>query len=167
MPHVVLPREILPADGRFGSGPSKVRAEQLEALVRRGTALLGTSHRQAPVKKLVGSVRARLAELLRLPAGYEVILGNGGSTAFWDAAAFGLVERRAQTLAYGEFGAKFAAAAGAPWLQQPDVRRAEPGMRAHPEPRDDVDLYAWPHNETSTGVVAPSPGSPAWRAPSR
>jgi phosphoserine aminotransferase len=155
MPHVVLPREILPADGRFGSGPSKVRAEQLEALVRRGTALLGTSHRQAPVKKLVGSVRARLAELLRLPAGYEVILGNGGSTAFWDAAAFGLVERRAQTLAYGEFGAKFAAAAGAPWLQQPDVRRAEPGMRAHPEPRDDVDLYAWPHNETSTGVVAP------------
>ncbi len=155
MPHVVLPREILPADGRFGSGPSKVRAEQLEALVGRGAALMGTSHRQAPVKKLVGSVRARLAELLRLPVGYEMILGNGGSTAFWDAAAFGLVERRAQALAYGEFGAKFAAAAAAPWLHAPDVRRAEPGTRARPEPRDDVDLYAWPHNETSTGVAAP------------
>ncbi len=155
MPHVVLPREILPADGRFGSGPSKVRAEQLEALVGRGAALMGTSHRQAPVKKLVGSVRARLAELLRLPAGYEMILGNGGSTAFWDAAAFGLIERRAQTLAYGEFGAKFAAAAAAPWLQAPDVLRGEPGTRTRPEPRDDVDVYAWPHNETSTGVAAP------------
>ena len=116
MPHVVLPREILPTDGRFGCGPAKVRGAQLEALVGPGAALLGTSHRQAPVKDLVGRVRSGLRELFRAPEGYEVILGNGGSTAFWDAAAFGLIEKRAQNLVFGEFGGKFAAAAAAPVL---------------------------------------------------
>jgi phosphoserine aminotransferase len=155
MPHVDLPRDLLPADGRFGCGPSKIRGAQLEALVTRGATILGTSHRQAPVKDLVGSVRERLAQLLRIPDGYEVLTGNGGSTAFWDAAAFGLIEHRAQNLVFGEFGGKFAAAAAAPWLAAPDVRRAEPGTRAHAEPVEGVDVYAWPHNETSTGVAAP------------
>ncbi|MDQ2689109.1 MAG: phosphoserine transaminase [Chloroflexota bacterium] len=155
MPEVLLPRELLPADGRFGCGPSKVRPEQLEALGTRGAALLGTSHRQAPVKDLVAQVRTGLAELLRLPAGYEIILGNGGSTAFWDAAAFGLIERRSQNLVFGEFGGKFAKAAAAPWLEAPDVREAPAGSRAVPEPVEGVDVYAWPHNETSTGVAAP------------
>ena len=108
---VELPRELLPVDGRFGCGPSKVRGAQLEALVTRGASLLGTSHRQAPIKNLVASTREGLADLLRAPEGYEIILGNGGSTAFWDAAAFGLIERRSQHLAFGEFGSKFAAAA--------------------------------------------------------
>jgi phosphoserine aminotransferase len=155
MPHVDLPRDLLPADGRFGCGPSKVRGAQLEALVTRGATILGTSHRQAPVKNLVGSVRSRLSDLFRLPEGYEIIAGDGGSTAFWDAAAFGLIEHRAQNLVFGEFGGKFAAAAGAPWLQAPDVRKAEPGTRAVAEPVEGVDVYAWPHNETSTGVATP------------
>jgi phosphoserine aminotransferase len=155
MPHVDLPRDLLPADGRFGCGPSKIRGAQLEALVTRGATILGTSHRQAPVKDLVGSVRTRMTDLFRLPDGYEVIVGNGGSTAFWDAAAFGLIERRAQNLVFGEFGGKFAAAATAPWLDAPDVRTAEPGGRSTPEPVEGVDVYAWPHNETSTGVATP------------
>ncbi len=154
MSHVVLPREILPADGRFGCGPSKIRPEQVAALAERGSSLLGTSHRQAPVKNLVASVREGLAALLRLPEGYEIVVGNGGSTAFWDAAAFGLIENRAQNLVFGEFGGKFAAAAAAPWLQAPDVRKAEPGTSASPEAVEGVDVYAWPHNETSTGVAA-------------
>ena len=155
MAHVTLPREILPTDGRFGCGPSKIRPEQVAALAGPGAVLLGTSHRQAPVKGLVGQVRAGLSDLLRLPEGYEIILGNGGSTAFWDAAAFGLIENRAQNLVFGEFGGKFAAAAAAPWLQSPDVRKAEPGTRTAPEAVEGVDVYAWPHNETSTGVAAP------------
>jgi phosphoserine aminotransferase len=155
MPHVALPREILPADGRFGCGPSKVRAEHLAALAGPGSALLGTSHRQAPVKDLVGQVRAELSVLFRLPTGYEVILGNGGSTAFWDAAAFGLIEKRSQNLVFGEFGGKFAAAAKAPWLEAPDVREVPAGSRTVPEAVEGVDVYAWPHNETSTGVSAP------------
>ncbi|MFT4134995.1 phosphoserine transaminase [Microbacterium sp.] len=155
MPHVTLPRDILPADGRFGCGPARIRPAQLEALAGPGSALLGTSHRQRPIRALVGRVRAGLGELLRLPAGYEIVLGNGGSTAFWDAAAFGLVERRAQALVFGEFGAKFAAAASAPWLQAPDVRAADPGTRCTAEPVEGVDVYAWTHNETSTGVSAP------------
>ncbi len=155
MAHVTLPREILPTDGRFGCGPSKIRPEQVAALAGPGAVLLGTSHRQAPVKGLVGQVRAGLSDLLRLPEGYEIILGNGGSTAFWDAAAFGLIETRAQNLVFGEFGGKFAAAAAAPWLQAPDVRKAEPGTRTAPEAVEGVDVYAWPHNETSTGVAAP------------
>lgn len=153
MPHVALPREILPADGRFGCGPSKIRPEQLAALSAAGAEILGTSHRQAPVKNLVRDVRSGLADLLRLPEGYEIIVGNGGSTAFWDAAAFGLIERRAQNLVFGEFGGKFAAAAAAPWLEAPDVRKAEPGTSASAEAVAGVDVYAWPHNETSTGVA--------------
>lgn len=153
MAHVTLPREILPVDGRFGCGPSKVRGEQLAALAGRGAVLMGTSHRQAPIKDLVGRVRGGLSDMLRLPDGYEIIVGNGGSTAFWDAAAFGLIERRAQNLVFGEFGGKFAAAAKAPWLDAPDVRTAEPGSSIAAEAVDGVDVYAWPHNETSTGVA--------------
>lgn len=152
---IEIPRELLPVDGRFGCGPSKVRPAQMEALASVGTSLLGTSHRQAPVKNLVASVRERLATLFHLPDGYEIILGNGGSTAFWDAAAFGLIERRSQNLVFGEFGGKFAKAAAAPWLEAPDVRNAEPGCLTAAEVVDDVDVYAWPHNETSTGVAAP------------
>ncbi len=155
MSHVELPTDLLPADGRFGCGPSKVRGAQLEALVTRGASILGTSHRQAPVKNLVASTRERLSQLFRLPEGYEIILGNGGSTAFWDAAAFGLIEKRSQNLVFGEFGGKFASAAAAPWLQAPDVRKAAPGTRSIAEAVDGVDVYAWPHNETSTGVSAP------------
>lgn len=152
---IEIPRELLPVDGRFGCGPSKVRPAQVEALASAATSLLGTSHRQAPVKNLVGSVRERLASLFRLPEGYEILLGNGGSTAFWDAAAFGLIEKRAQNLVFGEFGGKFAKAAAAPWLEAPDVRTAEPGTSTRAEIVDGVDVYAWPHNETSTGVAAP------------
>ncbi len=155
MSYVVLPREILPADGRFGCGPSKVRNEQLDALNGPGRVLLGTSHRQAPVKNLVGRVRSLLSDLFRAPTGYEIIVGNGGSTAFWDAAAFGLIERRAQNLVFGEFGSKFAGAAKAPWLEAPDVREVAAGTRTAAEPVEGVDVYAWPHNETSTGVTAP------------
>lgn len=155
MAHVTLPREILPTDGRFGCGPSKVRPEQLSALAGPGSVLMGTSHRQAPIKNLVGQVRMGLSDLLRLPDGYEIIVGNGGASAFWDAAAFGLIERRAQNLVFGEFGGKFAAAASAPWLEAPDVRKAAPGSRTAAEVVEGVDVYAWPHNETSTGVAAP------------
>ncbi|KQZ10649.1 phosphoserine aminotransferase [Agromyces sp. Root1464] len=155
MPSIVIPSDLLPADGRFGCGPSKVRPEQLAHLAAVGPSILGTSHRQAPVKQLVGRVRSGLSDLFTLPDGYEVVLGNGGSTAFWDAAAFGLIEERAQLASFGEFGAKFAAAAAAPWLQAPDVRKAEPGSRAEPSALEGVDVYAWPQNETSTGVMAP------------
>ena len=152
---VTIPRELLPLDGRFGCGPSKVRDEQLAYLAGPGAAILGTSHRQAPVKNLVGSVRTGLSELFRAPEGYEVLIGNGGATAFWDAAAFGLIERRSQNLVFGEFGGKFAAAAKTPWLEAPDVRQAPAGSLASPEALEGVDVYAWAHNETSTGVVAP------------
>jgi phosphoserine aminotransferase len=155
-PDITIPADLLPHDGRFGSGPSKVRDEQVAALAAVGRTLLGTSHRQAPVRSLVGRVRAGLAELFGLPEGYEVVLGNGGSTAFWDVATLCLVDRRAQHAAFGEFGAKFAAATSrAPFLEPSSVRTAEPGSVALPEPEDGVDLYAWPHNETSTGVMAP------------
>ncbi|HRQ00438.1 MAG TPA: phosphoserine transaminase [Terrimesophilobacter sp.] len=154
MATVTIPTELLPADGRFGCGPSKVRPEQLEALTA-SAHLLGTSHRQAPVKDLVGRVRTGLAELFRLPDGYEVVLGNGGSTAFWDAAAFSLISTRSQHLAFGEFGAKFGAAAHTPFLVPPRVITAAPGSRSTLEPDDAFDVYAWPHNETSTGVMAP------------
>jgi phosphoserine aminotransferase len=155
MPLITIPSTLLPADGRFGCGPSKVRAEQLEYLATAGSKLLGTSHRQAPVKDLVGRVRSGLGELFRLPDGYEVVLGNGGSTAFWDAASFGLIERRAENLSFGEFGSKFAAAAGAPWLKAPKVITAAGGSRSEVEILDGIDVYAWPQNETSTGVMAP------------
>ncbi|GAB3616390.1 phosphoserine transaminase [Okibacterium endophyticum] len=155
MPDITIPDELIPADGRFGCGPSKIRPEQVEALISAGSLLLGTSHRQAPVKNLVGATRRGLADLFRLPDGYEIVLGNGGSTAFWDAASFGLIERRSQNLTFGEFGQKFAKAAAAPWLQAPDVRSAAAGSRSEVEVTAGVDVYAWPHNETSTGVMAP------------
>ena len=127
----------------------------MDAVVRAGAGLLGTSHRQAPVKNLVGSVRSGFETLFSLPDGYEVVLGNGGSTAFWDAAAFGLIERRSENLVFGEFGQKFAKAAAAPWLEAPLVREAPGGSRSEVEVAEGVDVYAWPHNETSTGVMAP------------
>jgi phosphoserine aminotransferase len=151
-----IPDHFKPADGRFGSGPSKVPADALAALAASGAGLLGTSHRQVPVKALVGRVREGLAALFGLPDGYEVILGNGGTTAFWDAAAFGLIRERAQHLSFGEFSAKFAAVtAAAPWLDDPSVIKADPGALARPRAAVGVDAYAWPHNETSTGVMAP------------
>jgi len=155
MPQITIPSTLLPVDGRFGCGPSRIRPEQLEHLTEAGAKLLGTSHRQAPVKDLVGRVRSGLGELFRLPDGYEVVLGNGGSTAFWDAASFGLIERRAENLSFGEFGSKFAQAAGAPWLKAPKVITADGGSRSEIEILDGIDVYAWPQNETSTGVMAP------------
>ncbi|MDN5668795.1 MAG: phosphoserine transaminase [Renibacterium salmoninarum] len=150
-----IPEELLPADGRFGAGPSKVRPEQLAAL-SAAHRLLGTSHRQAPVKNLVGEIREGLSALFAAPEGYEVVLGVGGSTAFWDIAAFGLVERKAQHLSFGEFGAKFASATDkAPFLEASSVISSAPGTRPDPAPESGVDVYAWPHNETSTGVFAP------------
>ena len=155
-PRITLPADLRPRDGRFGSGPSKVRPEAVAALASAGPAYLGTSHRQPPVKGLVRRVREGVAELLALPEGHEVVLGNGGSTAFWDAAAFGLVRRRAQHLSFGEFSAKFAAVTTrAPWLAEPTVVSADPGTLVRPYAEPGVDVYAWPHNETSTGVMAP------------
>jgi len=151
---IEIPAALRPADGRFGCGPSKVRPEQL-AHLQSHAHLLGTSHRQAPVKDLVGRVRSGLAELFGAPDGYEILLGNGGSTAFWDAAAFGLIERRGEFLSFGEFGGKFASAASAPWLDAPHVVKAQPGSLAQIELVPDVDIVAYPHNETSTGVMAP------------
>lgn len=154
MPTPEIPGSLLPADGRFGCGPSKVRPEQIEHL-QRHQELLGTSHRQAPVKQLVGRVRSGLDRLFQAPDGYEILLGDGGSTAFWDAAAASLIETRSEHLAFGEFGAKFAAAASAPWLEAPHVLDAPGGSRSEIEVLEGVDVYAWPHNETSTGVMAP------------
>ena len=150
---ITIPAEMLPSDGRFGCGPSKVRDAQLDALAGAGRHLMGTSHRQPPVKQLVGSVRAGLRELFSLPDGWEVVLGNGGSTVFWDVATFGLVEQRSQHLVFGEFSQKFAdAAAAAPHLGQPMVVSSEPGT--HPAAiAADVDTYCLTHNETSTGVA--------------
>jgi phosphoserine aminotransferase len=149
-----IPAAIKPADGRFGCGPSKVRPEQLAHLAGAGSALMGTSHRQAPVKQLVGRIRAGLGELFALPDGYEVVLGNGGTTAFWDAAAAGLVRERALHLTFGEFSQKFAAVTrGAPFLQDPIVVAAEPGDAPEPTSDPAADAVAWAHNETSTGAM--------------
>ena len=150
---ITIPRDMLPRDGRFGCGPSKVRDAQLDALATEGRRLMGTSHRQAPVKKLVGSVRAGLRELFSLPDGWEVVLGNGGSTVFWDVATFGLIERRSEHLVFGEFSQKFAdATKAAPHLNDPVVVASDPGT--HPQPViADVDAYCLTHNETSTGVA--------------
>jgi phosphoserine aminotransferase len=151
-----IPSNLKPSDGRFGAGPSKVRREQLAGLAGDGAALMGTSHRQKPVRALVGAVRARLRELFALPDGYEVALGNGGTTAFWDAAAFGLVDERALHLTYGEFSSKFASCtASAPFLADPIVISAEPGDAPAPTADPSADLVAWAHNETSTGVMIP------------
>ncbi|MCI0385386.1 phosphoserine transaminase [Streptomyces sp. CNQ085] len=156
MADLQIPADIKPADGRFGSGPSKVRTEALSALAATGTSLLGTSHRQAPVKDLVGRVREGVKELLGLPEGYEVVLGNGGSTAFWDIATHGLIESKSQHLSFGEFSSKFAKAAKlAPWLAEPTVISSDPGSHPRPEAEAGVDVYALTHNETSTGVAMP------------
>jgi phosphoserine aminotransferase len=149
-----LPDALLPADGRFGCGPSKVRADQIDALAAASRSLLGTSHRQAPVRNLVGSIRRGLIALFGLPDGWEIVLGNGGTTVFWDAATFGLVERRSQHLVFGEFSSKFAdASSAAPHLDAPSVISAPPGDHPEAAADDAVDMYALTHNETSTGVA--------------
>ncbi|MPZ61956.1 MAG: phosphoserine transaminase [Propionibacteriales bacterium] len=151
---IKIPAHLLPSDGRFGSGPSKVRPEAVQALAAAGSEILGTSHRQAPVRNLVGRVREGLGELFGMPDGYEVVLGNGGSTAFWDVATFGLIRSQSQHLSFGEFSSKFAkAAAEAPFLESPSVIEAEPGSRPVARAEPGIDTYAWPHNETSTGVM--------------
>lgn len=151
---ITIPQDLLPADGRFGSGPSKVRPEQVEFLASLGSTVLGTSHRQAPVKNLVKSVRSGLADLFSIPEGYEVILGNGGATAFWDIAAFGLVRERAQHLAFGEFSSKFGnVTQNAPFLGDSSIIKSDPGTRPTAVAEDGIDVYAWAHNETSTGVM--------------
>lgn len=152
---ITIPPHLLPKDGRFGSGPSRVTDRQLADLMAAQPGILGTSHRQAPVKDLVGEIREMLASFFSLPDGYEVILGNGGSTLFWDAAAFSLIRTRAQHCAFGEFGNKFATASGrAPHLDGASVRTAPAGDVVLPEAEEGVDAYAWPHNETSTGAIA-------------
>jgi phosphoserine aminotransferase len=155
MAELTIPADLKPKDGRFGCGPSKVRPEQLQALAAAGD-LFGTSHRQPPVKNLVGRVRDGLRQLFSVPDGYEVILGNGGSTAFWDAAAFGLIEKRSLHLTYGEFSAKFASCVVKnPFVGEPIIVKADPGGAPKPQSDDSVDLIAWAHNETSTGVAVP------------
>lgn len=154
IPEITIPSGLLPSDGRFGSGPSKVRPEAVAALAAAGRGFLGTSHRQPTVKFTVAELRNGLVELFSLPDGYEVLLGNGGTTSFWDAACFGLIERRSQHLSFGEFSAKFAAAVAAtPHLEAPEIIRSEPGTHPDPVAAADVDAYAFPHNETSTGVA--------------
>jgi phosphoserine aminotransferase len=151
-----IPADLLPDDGRFGAGPSKIQTSHLDALAATGTSLMGTSHRQAPVRGLVGRVREGLAELFSLPEGHEVVLGNGGATAFWDIATFGLIREKSQHLSFGEFSSKFAkAAAQAPWLAEPSVISSDPGSRPAAVAEEGVDAYAWAHNETSTAVMAP------------
>jgi phosphoserine aminotransferase len=153
---ITIPAELLPSDGRFGCGPSKVRPEALRALAADGAAVMGTSHRQAPVKNLVREVREGLRTLFDVPDGYEVVLGNGGTTAFWDAALFGLIRDRAAFGTFGEFSAKFASGAKeAPFLGDPVIVAADPGTLAIPTAQPGVDAYGWAHNETSTGVMAP------------
>jgi phosphoserine aminotransferase len=153
---ITIPAELLPADGRFGCGPSKVRPEALRALAGDGAAIMGTSHRQAPVKGLVRQIREGLAQLFDLPDGYEVVLGNGGTTAFWDAALIGLIRQRSAHGTYGEFSAKFASGvAEAPFLDDPVIAKAAPGSLALPTGQSGIDVYGWAHNETSTGVMAP------------
>ncbi|GAA2421130.1 MULTISPECIES: phosphoserine transaminase [Mycobacteriaceae] len=155
MAELTIPADIKPADGRFGCGPSKVRPEQLTALAAAGD-LFGTSHRQAPIKNLVGRVRDGVKQLFSTPDGYEVILGNGGSTAFWDAAAFGLIDKRSLHLTYGEFSSKFASCvAKNPFVGDPIVIKADAGSAPAVQSDPDVDVVAWAHNETSTGVAVP------------
>jgi len=156
MSDLVIPAGLRPKDGRFGSGPAKIRPEQLAALAGPGAAYLGTSHRQPPVRSLVHRVRAGLAELFGLPGDYTVVLGNGGTSAFWDAAAYGLIRNHAQHLSFGEFSARFAAITGrVPWLDPPTVVESAPGTHPAPQPEPGADTYALTHNETSTGVAMP------------
>ena len=156
MSDIQIPANLKPRDGRFGCGPSKIPGTAIDALASSNTLLLGTSHRQAPVKNLVKEIRAGLSQLFSLPEGYEVILGNGGSTAFWDIATFNLIEKKSQHLVFGEFSSKFAAAAKeAPFLDDPTVIKSEPGTHPVAQAEIGVDVYALTHNETSTGVSAP------------
>ncbi len=153
---VTIPESLRPSDARFGSGPSKIRSEQIRALDEAGGALLGTSHRQPPVRKLVASIREGLGDFFSLPAGYEIVLGNGGASAFWDLACASLIGRRAAFGSYGSFSAKFAqSAALAPFLDDPVIYEAEPGSYRIPEYTEHADAYCWAQNETSTGVAAP------------
>ena len=153
---IKIPDNLKPRDGRFGCGPSKIRPEALAALAASGSSILGTSHRQKPVKNVVHRVREGLNSLFTLPEGYEVVLGNGGSTAFWDIATFGLIENKSQHLVFGEFSSKFASAAKeAPFLGDPTVIKADPGSHPHASAEAGVDTYALTHNETSTGVAMP------------
>jgi phosphoserine aminotransferase len=163
---ISIPPNLLPGDGRFGSGPSKVRPEAVEALAKASGGYLGTSHRQSTVKSVVGRLREGLAQLFELPEGYEVVLGNGGTTCFWDAATFGLIEHKSQHLSFGEFSSKFAAAAvAAPHLEAPDIITSEPGTHPDPVADESVDVYALTHNETSTGVMMPIARPKGARAP--
>ncbi len=155
MPEVLIPSNLLPKDGRFGCGPSILRPEQLAAFGSAGAALMGTSHRQKPIKDMVSEVQSGLLELFRAPSGYEIVLGNGGSTAFWDVAAYSLADGNSQALVHGEFGAKFAKALSAPFLGSVDIKKGEVGSRSELEATSGVNTYVYPHNETSTGVVAP------------
>src|SRR5947209_1653175 len=151
-----IPTELKPSDGRFGSGPSRIRAEQLEHLAGAGASLMGTSHRQKPVKSVVAAIRSGLRDLFSLPEDYEVALGNGGTTAFWDAATCGLVRRQALHLVYGEFTSKFAACTrAAPFLADPVVIEAPPGDAPEAAVDQGSDVICWAHNETSTGVMVP------------
>ena len=155
-PEIVIPADLLPVDGRFGAGPSKVRPEQIQALVEKSISVMGTSHRQKPVKNEVAALRAGLAEMFTLPAGYEVVIGNGGTTAFWEIATFGLLRDRAQFLTFGEFGSKFASSAkAAPFLGEQSVIKSEPGDAPEFAAASGLDAYCTPHNETSTGVAIP------------
>ena len=153
---IKIPADLLPADGRFGCGPSKVRPEAVAALAAQGAQLLGTSHRQAPVKNLVGRVRSGVSDLFSLPDGYEVVLGNGGTTAFWEAAVFGLIRSKSQHLHFGEFSSKFGSSVkAAPWLDAPSIISSEPGTHPLAVAEAGIDAYALTHNETSTGVAMP------------
>lgn len=151
-----LPSEFIPGDGRFGCGPSKVRPEQIQAIVDGSTSVIGTSHRQPAVKNVVGSIREGLSDLFSLPEGYEIILSLGGATAFWDAATFGLIEKKSGHLSFGEFSSKFAKASKlAPWLDEPEIVTAETGDAPAPQAFEGADVIAWAHNETSTGAMVP------------
>lgn len=168
MATIEIPKDLLPRDGRFGCGPSKVRTEALQSVLSTGSGIVGTSHRQAPVRDVVRRVREGVASLFDLPDGYEVVLGNGGSTAFWDIATFCLIEQRSQHCSFGEFSSKFAGAAkAAPHLGDPEVITSEAGTHPDPVAKPDVDAYALTQNETSTGVMMPlerprrADGSPA------
>src|SRR5579872_6354447 len=152
-PGITIPSDLLPGDGRFGCGPSKVRPEAVEALDRVASTYLGTSHRRDGVRSMVGRIRAGMTELFSLPDGYEVLLGNGGATLFFDAAAYGLIDRRSQHLVFGEFSGKFAESAAAPHLQAPEIIKADPGTHPTAVPNPDVDVYGMTQNETSTGVA--------------
>lgn len=152
MAEIIIPEALKPLDGRFGCGPSRMRPEQFSAFMDFAKTHMGTSHRQAPIKALVGELKAGLMEMFHAPEGYEILLGNGGASAFWDVATHSIVEKKGQALVHGEFGGKFAKILDTPWLEKPTVISAEPGTRGEFSP-DDSDVYVYPHNETSTGVV--------------